>query len=378
MHSAKHVTAPVKPELTLEVSSPIFNRSTCYVVELLALLTIGSTIGALCGLISIYAVTLMGKYLCYALAALSLDLIWGRLGILSLGHCAYFALGGYMLGMYLTLQIGTQGVYGSNLPDFMIFLNWDHLPWYWQGSHYLLPSLVLSLLVPAALAFIFGFTTFRSRVGGVYLSIITQALTYALMLMFFLNELGFGGNNGLTDFKTLAGMDITADGTRIFLFALTAICLLLAFLLLRALNCTRLGRLLTAVRDSESRVRFIGYRTEHVKLAIFTLAAALAGLAGALYVPQVGIINPGEFSPLNSIELVICVALGGRDRLYGAIIGSLVLNLVKTIFTAWWPEGWLYVLGALFVIITLFLPHGLAGLPQQLKWHRSNTIKEAA
>lgn len=331
------------------------------IILLLALMLILS-IGAGLGLISIYVVTLVGKYLCYALAALSLDLIWGYLGILSLGHCAFFALGAYALGMHLTLNIGTQGVYGSVLPDFMVFLNWQELPWYWEGSHYLVPSILLALIVPAALALLFGAFTFASRVSGVYMSIITQALTYALMLMFFLNELGFGGNNGLTDFKTIAGFDITADSTRIALFVVTVLCLIAALILSRMWVTSRLGRLMRAVRDSESRVRFIGYRVEHVKLAAFTAAAALAGLAGALYVPQVGIINPGEFSPLNSIELVVCVALGGRGTLFGAILGAVVLNLLKTFFTAAWPEGWLFILGAVFALVTICLPQGLCGL----------------
>lgn len=344
----------------------LWSKSTqvCTSVLLIAMAVV--SIGASVGLVSMYTVTLLGKYLCYAIMALSLDLIWGYLGILSLGHCAFFALGGYAMGMYLTLQIGTQGVYGSTLPDFMVFLNWNHLPWYWQGSHYLVPSLLLALLVPALLALGFGYITFKSRVSGVYLSIITQALTYALMLAFFLNELGFGGNNGLTDFKTIATFDVTADSTRIVLFSLTSLVLVGCFIGARYLMCSRLGRLMIAVRDSESRMRFIGYRPENVKLVIFVLAAAMAGLAGALFVPQVGIINPGEFSPLNSIELVICVALGGRGYLYGAIVGAIVLNLVKTIFTAVWPEGWLFVLGALFVVVTVFLPYGLCGLFRSL------------
>ncbi len=346
----------------LKLQEGLLDRGSriCLLVLLAVMLAV--SIGAACGLVSIYVVTLVGKYMCYAIAALSLDLIWGYLGILSLGHCAFFALGAYALGMHLTLNIGTQGVYGSQLPDFMVFLNWQELPWYWEGSHYLLPSLLLSLLVPAALAALFGVFTFASRVSGVYMSIITQALTYALMLMFFLNELGFGGNNGLTDFKTIAGFSITADSTRIGLFVLTMLCLMGALVISRMLVTSRLGRLMQAVRDSESRVRFMGYRVEHVKLFVFTAAAALAGLAGALYVPQVGIINPGEFSPLNSIELVICVALGGRGRLYGAVLGAVVLNLMKTFFTAAWPDGWLFILGAVFALVTICLPSGLCGL----------------
>lgn len=346
----------------LQLSSPLLDRGSKTALALIFALMAAVSVLAAAGIVSIYTVTLLGKYLCYAIAALSLDLIWGKLGILSLGHCAFFALGGYALGMHLTLNIGTRGVYGSELPDFMVFLNWQELPWYWEGSHYLIVSLIMAMAVPALLAFIFGKVTFKSRVSGVYLSIITQALTYALMLMFFLNELGFGGNNGLTDFKTIAGLSISADSTRIGLFVITCLVLMAALVLSRSLVVSRLGRLLTAVRDSESRLRFIGYKVEDIKLLIFTLAAALAGLAGALYVPQVGIINPGEFSPLNSIELVICVALGGRGYLYGAILGAVVLNLLKTWFTALYPEGWLFVLGALFAVVTIFLPQGLCGI----------------
>lgn len=333
----------------------IADRSVRLGALVLVILAALICVAASTGVISIYTVTLLGKYLCYALAALSLDLIWGYLGILSLGHCAFFALGAYAMGMYLSLQSGP-------LPEFMRFLNWQELPWYWQGSHYFIPSLLLSLLMPGLLALIFGALTFRSRVGGVYLSIITQALTYALMLLFFLNEFGFGGNNGLTGFSTILGFDITSDGVRIALFAITALVLALALFILGTILKARPGKILIAVRDSESRMRFLGYRVENFKLCAFVLAAMLAGLAGALYVPQVGIINPSEFSPLNSIELVVCVALGGRGRLVGAVIGALLLNFIKTFCTAAFPEIWLYILGAIFVTATIFLPKGLAGL----------------
>ncbi len=310
----------------------------------------------------VYVVNLLGKYVTYAILALSVDLVWGYLGILTLGHCVFFALGGYVMGMYLTRSIGAQGVYGDPLlPDFMVFLNWHELPWYWEGLDLFPVALVLIIAVPAALAYVFGYLAFTSRVSGVYLSIITQALTYAMMLAFFLNELGFGGNNGLTDFKTLLGFSLHTDGMRIFLFALSVIMLILSYLVCRFLVVSKLGRLCIAVRDAENRVRFIGYRVEHVKLLIFVISAAIAGVAGALYVPQVGIINPGEFSPVNSIEIIVCVALGGRGRLYGAVIGALIVHAAKTCFTNLMPEFWLFALGALFVLVTLFLKDGVAG-----------------
>ena len=318
--------------------------------------------------VSSYTVSLLGKYLCYALLALALDLVWGYCGILSLGHGAFFALGGYAMGMYLMRQIGDRGVYGNPvLPDFMVFLNWQELPWYWLGSHSFLFTMVLIALVPGLLAFVFGWLAFRSRVTGVYLSIITQALTYALMLAFFRNELGFGGNNGLTDFKDILGFSLREDSTRVALLIATAIALALAFVLCRYITGSRMGRVVMAVRDGESRARFLGYRTEHYKLWIFTLSAVLAGIAGALYVPQVGIINPGEFSPLNSIELVVWVAVGGRATLYGAVIGAILVNYGKTVFTGIMPEAWLFALGGLFVAVTLFLPRGLVGLADNVR-----------
>ena len=317
--------------------------------------------------VSNYTVTLLGKYLCYGLLALALDLVWGYCGILSLGHGAFFALGGYAMGMYLMRQIGDRGVYGNpELPDFMVFLNWQELPWYWYGFDSFAFAMVIVALVPGLLAFLFGCLAFRSRVTGVYLSIITQALTYALMLLFFQNDFGFGGNNGLTDFKDLLGFSLQSDSTRVVLLISSALALTLGYLVCRWLVSSRYGRVLVAVRDAESRVRFMGYRVEHYKLVAFTLSAVLAGIAGALYVPQVGIINPGEFSPINSIELVIWVAVGGRGTLYGAVIGAVVVNYAKTWFTGVMPDAWLFALGALFVITTLWLPKGLVGLYQQI------------
>lgn len=318
--------------------------------------------------LSTYTVTLLGKYLCYALLAIALDLVWGYCGILSLGHGAFFALGGYAMGMYMMRQIGDRGVYGNpELPDFMVFLNWKELPWYWYGFDQFWFAMVMVALVPGVLAFIFGWFAFRSRVTGVYLSIITQALTYALMLAFFRNEMGFGGNNGLTDFKDILGFNLQSNTTRVALFLISAAALALGYITCRYVVASKAGRVVVAIRDAESRVRFCGYKVEHYKLWVFTFSAVLAGIAGALYVPQVGIINPGEFSPLNSIELVVWVAIGGRGTLYGAVIGALIVNYAKTYFTAALPEVWLFALGALFVVVTLFLPRGLVGLVGQVR-----------
>ncbi len=320
--------------------------------------------------VSTYAVTLLGKYLTYALLALSIDLIWGYVGILSLGHGAFFALGGYAMGMYLMRQIGPRGVYGHPvLPDFMVFLNWKELPWFWLGFDQFWFAMVMVIAVPAGLAFIFGWFAFRSRVTGVYLSIITQALTFALMLAFFRNNMGFGGNNGLTDFKDILGFSLRTDGARAGLFIASAIALVLGFVLCRVIIHSRLGQVLVAIRDAESRTRFLGYRVESYKLFVFTLSAAMAGVAGALYVPQVGIINPGEFAPANSIEAVIWVAVGGRGTLFGPVVGAVLVNFAKTYFTAALPNVWLFALGGLFVAVTLFLPRGIIGTMQHY-WHR--------
>ena len=312
--------------------------------------------------VSTYTVTLLGKYLTYAILALAADLVWGYLGILSLGHGAFFALGGYAMGMYLMRQIGDRGVYGNaELPDFMVFLNWQELPWFWQGFDQFWFAALMVIIVPGVLAYVIGFLAFRSRVTGVYLSIITQAMTYALMLAFFRNEMGFGGNNGLTDFKDIMGFDLREDSTRIALFLASSLTLALAYIGSRYIVSSRLGLASVAIRDAESRCRFIGYRVENIKLWIFVFSAMIAGIAGALYVPQVGIINPGEFSPLNSIELIIWVAIGGRNTLYGAIVGALIVNYAKTYFTAAFPEIWLYALGAMFVLVTMYLPKGIVG-----------------
>ena len=317
--------------------------------------------------VSTYTVTLLGKYLCYALLAMALDLVWGYCGILSLGHGAFFALGGYAMGMYLMRQIGTRGVYGHpELPDFMVFLNWEELPWYWFGFDAFWFAMLMVVLVPGLLALVFGWLAFRSRVTGVYLSIMTQALTYALLLAFYRNEMGFGGNNGLTDFKDILGASLQSDVTRVVLFVVSAFALALTYLFCRFVVTSKLGRVVTAVRDADDRTRFIGYRVENYKVWIFTVSAVLAGIAGALYVPQVGIINPSEFEPLKSIELVVWVALGGRGTLYGAALGAVIVNYAKTWMTGAFPEVWPFALGGLFILVTLSLPKGVVGLVRSL------------
>jgi urea transport system permease protein len=321
--------------------------------------------------LSDHLVPLLGKYVCFALLALSVDLIWGFCGILSLGHGAFFALGGYAMGMYLMRQIGPRGVYADPvLPDFMVFLNWKELPWFWHGFDWFPFAILMVLLVPGILAFVFGWLAFRSRVTGVYLSIITQAMTFALMLAFFRNDMGFGGNNGLTDFKDILGFPLQAASTRLVLFVLSVVALAGGYILCRWVVNSKFGKVLVAVRDAESRTRFLGYRVEHYKLAVFTLSAMLAGIAGALYVPQVGIINPSEFAPANSIEVVIWVAVGGRGTLAGAILGALAVNAGKTWFTGALPEFWLFALGGLFVFVTLLMPRGILGTVQDL-WSRA-------
>jgi len=319
-----------------------------------------------------YLVALFGKYLCYALLAIALDLVWGYCGILSLGHGAFFALGGYAMGMYLMRQIGTRGVYANPvLPDFMVFLNWKELPVTWWGFQSFPYAMLMVLLVPGLLAFVFGFLAFRSRVTGVYLSIITQAMTYALLLAFFRNDMGFGGNNGLTDFKDILGFNVQAKETRVALFVASCAALAGGYLIARAVTQSKFGKVVIAIRDAESRTRFLGYRVETYKLAVFVLSAMMAGVAGALYVPQVGIINPGEFSPANSIEAVIWVAVGGRGTLVGAALGAIIVNWGKTFFTGALPEYWLFALGALFVLVTLFMPKGVIGTIDQFRARRA-------
>jgi len=352
------VVTTLKKMKSLHVVIAVLFISTCYVTFCNLVFADGSFMH-----VSNYTVSLLGKYLCYALLALAVDLVWGYCGILSLGHGAFFALGGYAMGMYLMRQIGDRGVYGNpELPDFMVFLNWTELPWYWAGSDNAFFMIMMVFVGPGLLAYIFGSLAFRSRVSGVYLSIMTQAMTYALLLSFFRNELGFGGNNGLTDFKELFGFSLQNPNTKLALFVATSVMLAIGYAVSHFIVNSKMGRVVTAIRDAEDRVRFVGYKPEHYKVWIFVVSAMLAGVAGALYVPQVGIINPGEFSPLNSIEIVIWVAIGGRGTLYGALVGAIVVSYAKTRFTAIMPEAWLFGLGGLFVLVTLLLPKGLAGI----------------
>ncbi len=316
-----------------------------------------------------YGVALLARIMCYAICALAMDLIWGYTGILSLGHGLFFALGGYVMGMYLMRQIGRDGNYKSDLPDFMVFLDWKELPWHWALSDSFVATLVLVVAVPGLVAFVFGWFAFRSRIKGVYFSIITQALTYAAMLLFFRNETGFGGNNGFTDFKRLLGIPLQVPGTRMALFVLTGLTLLGCLLLARWLVRSRFGRVLQAIRDAESRTMFCGYDPVGYKLAVWTLSAVMCGVAGALYVPQVGIINPGEMSPANSIEIAVWAAVGGRGTLVGPIVGAFLVNGAKSWLTVVAPEFWLYVLGGLFIVVTLFLPDGVAGLAR--RWRKT-------
>jgi urea transport system permease protein len=341
-----------------------------------------ATVALLCGLVPVlnlwvpegsvfhlsdFAVGLVAKIMCYAMCALAMDLIWGYTGILSLGHGLFFALGGYAMGMYLMRQIGLDGNYKSALPDFMVFLDWKELPWHWALSGSLPATLLLVVAVPGLVALVFGFFAFRSRIKGVYFSIITQALTFAAMLLFFRNETGFGGNNGFTDFKRLADIPIATPGMRMALFVLTAACLLGFYLLARWLVSSKFGRVLQAIRDAESRVMFSGYSPLGYKLAIWTLSAMVCGVAGALYVPQVGIINPSEMSPANSIEIAVWAAVGGRATLIGPIVGAFLVNGAKSWLTVTYPEFWLYFLGALFIGVTLYLPQGVVGLVRKLR-----------
>ncbi len=314
-----------------------------------------------------FAVALTAKIMCYAIAALAMDLIWGYTGILSLGHGVFFALGGYAMGMYLMRQIGRDGNYKSDLPDFMVFLDWKTLPWHWTFSDSFIATLALVVIAPGLLAFVFGYFAFRSRIKGVYFSIITQALTFAAMLLFFRNETGFGGNNGFTDFKRILGTPIATPAMRMLLFVLTGATLIGFFVMARALVASKFGRVLQAIRDAETRVMFTGYDPLRYKLAIWVISAVMCGVAGALYVPQVGIINPGEMSPAASIEMAIWTAVGGRGSLVGPIVGAFFVNGAKSWFTQVFPEFWLYFLGALFIAVTLFLPNGIVGLLRRAK-----------
>ena len=314
-----------------------------------------------------YLVTLFGKFVCFATVAVAMDLLWGYAGILSLGHGVFFALGGYAMGMYLMLAIGEAGVYRSKLPDFMVFLDWKELPWFWRPMDNFLVAVIAAMVVPGLLAYCFGFFAFRSRIRGVYFSIITQALTFALMLLFFRNETGLGGNNGLTNFKEIYGYSLHERTTKLGLYVFSVVGLFGSFLIARFVTTSKAGRVLRAIRDEESRTMFAGYNPTNYKLFVYVLSAVICGFAGALYVPQVGIINPSELQPSNSIEMAIWVAVGGRGSLIGAPIGAFVVNGAKSWFTVAMPEFWLYVLGALFIAVTLFLPRGLVGALERIR-----------
>jgi urea transport system permease protein len=359
--------------ITLPAPAPLMSRKgwatflvalivVCAVAPVLNLLVPESSIFHL----SDFAISLIGKIMCYAICALAMDLIWGYTGILSLGHGLFFALGGYAMGMYLMRQIGLDGNYKSELPDFMVFLDWKTLPWTWLGSSSFVFQMALVVLAPGLLALVFGFFAFRSRIKGVYFSIITQALTFAAMLLFFRNETGFGGNNGFTDFKRILDIPIAQPSTRMVLFVITGCTLLAFYLFSRWLVQSKFGRVLQAIRDAESRVMFSGYNPVTYKLTIWVISAVMCGIAGALYVPQVGIINPGEMSPANSIEMAIWAAVGGRATLIGPIVGAFAVNGAKSWFTAAFPEYWLYFLGAIFIVVTLFLPQGIVGLVRKI------------
>ncbi|WP_425459294.1 urea ABC transporter permease subunit UrtC [Hydrogenophaga borbori] len=365
---------PSPTTVVLPARAPLLTRAgwSAFLAALLAVCALAPVLNLLLPAghplhLSDYMVSLVGKIMCYAICALAMDLIWGYSGILSLGHGLFFALGGYMMGMYLMRQIGRDGQYQSELPDFMVFLDWKELPWHWALSDSFLATLALIVLVPGGVAFVFGYFAFRSRIKGVYFSIITQALTYAALLLFFRNETGFGGNNGFTDFKRILGVPIATPSTRMVLFVLTGLTLLGCFLLARWLVRSQYGRVLQAIRDAESRTMFCGYDPLPYKLSVWTLSAVMCGIAGALYVPQVGIINPSEMTPANSIEIAVWAAVGGRGTLIGPIVGAFLVNGAKSWLTVTFPEFWLYVLGGLFIAVTLFLPQGVVGLVKKLR-----------
>ena len=362
------------PEIALPAPAPVLTRLgwTAFIVALIAVCAVAPLLNLVVPAGSVfhmsdYAVALVGKIMCYAICALAMDLIWGYTGILSLGHGLFFALGGYAMGMYLMRQIGRDGNYKSDLPDFMVFLDWKQLPWHWSFSDSFAATLFLIVAVPGIVAFVFGYFAFRSRIKGVYFSIITQAMTFAAMLLFFRNETGFGGNNGFTDFKRILGIPVATPSMRMTLFVMTGLTLLAFFLFARWLVTAKFGRVLQAIRDAESRVMFSGYNPIGYKLTIWTISAIMCGVAGALYVPQVGIINPSEMSPANSIEIAIWAAVGGRATLIGPIVGAFLVNGAKSWLTVAAPEFWLYFLGALFIAVTLFLPDGIVGLVKRFK-----------
>ena len=362
------------PYVVLPAKGPLLSRSgwSAFMVALIVVCAVAPVLNlwvpeGSAWHMSTYFVALLGKIMCYAICALAMDLIWGYTGILSLGHGVFFAIGGYVMGMYLMRQIGLDGNYKSDLPDFMVFLDWKTLPWHWTFSGSFVATLILIVLVPAVVSFVFGYFAFRSRIKGVYFSIITQALTFAAMLLFFRNETGFGGNNGFTDFKRILDMPLATPNMRMLLFVITGLTLLGFFMFSKWLVHSKFGRVLQAIRDAETRVMFSGYNPLSYKLTIWVISAIMCGIAGALYVPQVGIINPGEMSPANSIEIAIWAAVGGRATLIGPIIGAFIVNGAKSWLTVAYPEFWLYFLGTLFIAVTLFLPNGVVGLVKKLR-----------
>jgi urea transport system permease protein len=329
--------------------------------------------------VSNFAINLYGKYLCYAVLALGVNLLWGYTGLLSLGQALFFSLGGYAIGMHLMLLIGRLGQYHADIPDFMVFLEFPKrfpetggLPPHWLPFRSFAFSAAAAAVVPALVALVFGWLAFRSRIRGVYFSILSQALTYAAALMFFRNDFTFGGNNGLTDFKFILGHDIQAAATKRMLFVASGVLLLAVYSFCRWLTTTKFGLIQQAIRDSENRVLFSGYATADFKLFVFVISAMICGLGGALFVPQVGIINPSEMSPEKSLEAVVWCAVGGRNSLVGPILGALSINALKSYATRALAEQWLYLLGGLFIFVTLVMPEGMVGLPKQLKtlWDR--------
>jgi urea transport system permease protein len=373
-------SSPSMPTATLPTKGPLLTRAgwSSFIIALIIVCAVAPVLNLWVPETSMfhmstYAVALLGKIMCYAICALAMDLIWGYTGILSLGHGVFFALGGYAMGMYLMRQIGRDGNYKSDLPDFMVFLNWKELPWHWTFSDSFLATLVLIVVVPGVVAFVFGYFAFRSRIKGVYFSIITQAMTFAAMLLFFRNETGFGGNNGFTDFKRILSIPLATPNMRMLLFVLTGLTLLGFFLFAKWLVGSKFGRVLQAIRDAETRVMFSGYSPLGYKLTIWVISAVMCGVAGALYVPQVGIINPSEMSPGNSIEIAIWAAVGGRATLIGPIIGAFIVNGAKSWLTVTAPEYWLYFLGALFIAVTLFLPNGVVGLVKKLRGAKNDS-----
>ncbi|GEP41082.1 urea ABC transporter permease subunit UrtC [Brevifollis gellanilyticus] len=329
------------------------------------------------GWISDFTINLWGKYLCYAMLAISVDLLWGYTGLLSLGQALFFTLGGYMMGMYLMRMIGDMGQYHKDMPDFLVFLGWERLPTFWKPFSSFPFAMIMMLLIPGIVAYVFGWLAFRSRVRGVYFSILTQALTYGASLMFFRNDMLMGGNNGFTDFRFILGYDIRSPGTQRGLFIITAIVLSLTYAGLRCLTRSRFGLVQQAVRDSENRVLFSGYSSPNFKLFIFVLSALIGSIGGALYVPQVGIINPSEMTTDKSLEAVVWTAVGGRGTLIGPIVGAVSVNALKSWATRAYPDLWLIILGGLFMLVVLFLPKGIVGVPGMVKgWLKSRKPPE--